>query len=898
LAQRSNFIVRGGADFSGITKALNKTQTQISTFQKTVSKSMKLISAAIGTIAIGSLVKDSIKAASELEGAMTGLESIVSGQGRSINRAKEFINSYVEDGLVPLNNAVTAYKNLVSRGYDDDQIEAVMNRLKDAAAFGRQSSYSLGEAVQTATEGLKNENSVLVDNAGVTKNVSKMWDEYAKSIGKNRNQLTQQEKIQAEVNGIMKETQWQVGDAAKYTETFAGRLSALNKTLTDIKINLGNAFMPIANIALPLLQSLASRIENITAHFAALSQTLFGKSTQVTVKNTEVQTNAISDYGDAVEKAGKQAKNALAPFDEINKINSSGSGTTTGLSGETNTSLTPVTVEATDKSEAFTYSIEKLQEKIEPTIDALERFKDALKPIGKFAFDNIKNFYDKALKPIGEWVLGDGLPRLLDVGSELLRVIDWDKLTNALSNLYDAISPMVVGIGSGLISFIEDLSVVLKPVLATTADLLADAIDALAKSIGRVDSQTWEDAGKAIGIIGTTLGSIKIVDKLPSWLLKVGMGLGTLATNIANLAYMNPIALPALFDLLGLDDWLDDLYEKLPDWVKGLWEGFWQFIYDGVVDIFNFDATFKIWELVAKKFKDAFNGDTWYEIGWNIIEGIFLGIAGILSFPLEIVDDFFATLWKNICNVFGINSPAKEMEPLGVYIMQGLIKGFKDGWNNVWDGLATWLGAKPREIADAFGSLVSWFKTKGGQVITGIKNGWDDGWSSFKLWLGKIPSKIVSAIGSLYDVGKDLIKSFITGLKAISLPKLNVSIGTDTKSFFGNDIQIPKLNVEWRADGGFVNDGQMFVARENGIPEMVGRIGNRTAVANNDQITDSISGAVKSAIVEVLVPALSGIGSNGNGDTIINIDGKEVFRAVKKQSSEYYDMTGKSPFPV
>ena len=563
MAQRSNFIVRGGADFSGITKALNKTQTQISTFQKTVSKSMKLISAAIGTIAIGSLVKDSIKAASELEGAMTGLESIVSGQGRSINRAKEFINSYVEDGLVPLNNAVTAYKNLVSRGYDDDQIEAVMNRLKDAAAFGRQSSYSLGEAVQTATEGLKNENSVLVDNAGVTKNVSKMWDEYAKSIGKNRNQLTQQEKIQAEVNGIMKETQWQVGDAAKYTETFAGRLSALNKTLTDIKINLGNAFMPIANIALPLLQSLASRIENITAHFAALSQTLFGKSTQVTVKNTEVQTNAISDYGDAVEKAGKQAKNALAPFDEINKINSSGSGTTTGLSGGTNTSLTPVTVEATDKSEAFTYSIEKLQEKIEPTIDALERFKDALKPIGKFAFDNIKNFYDKALKPIGEWVLGDGLPRLLDVGSELLRVIDWDKLTNALSNLYDAISPMVVGIGSGLISFIEDLSVVLKPVLATTADLLADAIDALAKSIGRVDSQTWEDAGKAIGIIGTTLGSIKIVDKLPSWLLKVGMGLGTLATNIANLAYMNPIALPALFDLLGLDDWLDDLGRSL-----------------------------------------------------------------------------------------------------------------------------------------------------------------------------------------------------------------------------------------------------------------------------------------------------------------------------------------------
>ena len=897
MAQRSNFIVRGGADFSGITKALNKTQTQISTFQKTVSKSMKLISAAIGTIAIGSLVKDSIKAASELEGAMAGLESIVSGQGRSINRAKEFINSYVEDGLVPLNNAVTAYKNLVSRGYDDDQIEAVMNRLKDAAAFGRQSSYSLGEAVQTATEGLKNENSVLVDNAGVTKNVSKMWDEYAKSIGKNRNQLTQQEKIQAEVNGIMKETQWQVGDAAKYTETFAGRLSALNKTLSDIKINLGNAFMPIANIAMPLLQSLASRIENITAHFAALSQTLFGKSTQVTVKNTEVQTNAISDYGDAVEKAGKQAKNALAPFDEINKINSSGSGTTTGLSGGTNTSLTPVTVEATDKSEAFTYSIEKLQEKIEPTIDALERFKDALKPIGKFAFDNIKNFYDKALKPIGEWVLGDGLPRLLDVGSELLRVIDWDKLTNALSNLYDAISPMVVGIGSGLISFIEDLSVVLKPVLATTADLLADAIDALAKSIGRVDSQTWEDAGKAIGIIGTTLGSIKIVDKLPSWLLKVGRGLGTLATNIANLAYMNPIALPALFDLLGLDDWLDDLYEKLPDWVKGLWEGFWQFIYDGVAAVFNFDKTFAIWEQVAKFFKDAFNSKTWEEMGINIMAGIFLGIAGILSFPLEIVDDFFATLWKNICNVFGINSPAKEMEPLGVYIMQGLIKGFKDGWNDGWDGLATWLAAKPRQISDAFGSLVSWFKTKGGQVITGIKNGWNDGWSGLKTWLGGLPEKIAGGIGSLYNVGKNLVNTFINGMKSIKIPKLDVSLGSQTKSIFGQEISVPKLDVKWYAGGGFPSTGEMFIANEDG-PELIGRMGNRTAVANTDQIVDGITRGVSVANAEEVALLKQ---QNSLLQAILQKTGittKSIYDAVVTENNAQYKRAGYSPIKV
>ena len=52
---------------------------------------------------------------------------------------------------------------LAARGYTDDQIQKTMVALKDSAAFGRQSAYTIGEAVQTATEGLKNENSILVN---------------------------------------------------------------------------------------------------------------------------------------------------------------------------------------------------------------------------------------------------------------------------------------------------------------------------------------------------------------------------------------------------------------------------------------------------------------------------------------------------------------------------------------------------------------------------------------------------------------------------------------------------------------------------------------------------------------------------------------------------------------
>ena len=134
-----------------------------------------------------------------------GLQSIVEGTGNSFAKAQAFIEAYTKDGLVPAADAATALKNLLSRGYTQTQAEDVMRRLKDSAAFGRQATLSLGDAVRSATEGLKNENSILVDNAGVTKNVSVMWKEYAETLGKSVNELTTAEKIQAEYNGIMKE---------------------------------------------------------------------------------------------------------------------------------------------------------------------------------------------------------------------------------------------------------------------------------------------------------------------------------------------------------------------------------------------------------------------------------------------------------------------------------------------------------------------------------------------------------------------------------------------------------------------------------------------------------------------------------------------------------------------
>lgn len=223
-------------------KGFNKGTKSISSQMGSLIGIIKAVGVTIaGAFAVKG-IKSTIDAAEELQNAMTGLKSIMDGQGKSFKNAQNFINEYTEDGLIPASNAITAYKNLALRGYNTEQIEKVMTALKDSATYGRQSTYTLGEAVQTASEGLKNENSILVDNAGVTKNVAKMWQDYAKSIGKSSTALTQQEKIQAEVNGILEETKFQTGDATTYMNSYSGQVARLSQQWLTFKQTIGRSF--------------------------------------------------------------------------------------------------------------------------------------------------------------------------------------------------------------------------------------------------------------------------------------------------------------------------------------------------------------------------------------------------------------------------------------------------------------------------------------------------------------------------------------------------------------------------------------------------------------------------------------------------------------------------------
>ena len=87
--------------------------------------------------------------------------------------------------------------------------------------------------------------------------------------------------------------------------------------------------------------------------------------------------------------------------------------------------------------------------------------------------------------------------------------------------------------------------------------------------------------------------------------------------------------------------------------------------------------------------------------------------------------------------------------------------------------------------------------------------------------------------------------AIIDGLVNIITGGINWLIDQLNKIPFMNIGHIPPLNLAGQfaksafADGGFPMQGQMFIAREAGA-ELVGNVGGRTAVMNNDQIVESL----------------------------------------------------------
>ncbi|UNQ40951.1 hypothetical protein MPC38_06785 [Prescottella equi] len=218
--------------------------------------------AAIGTAylsitSLSNFLTDSIDEANRMQASMLGLTTISNAYGQSAITARSASKQLAEDGLMSVTEAGTALKNLLASGFSLDEAITLVNRFKDTAAFGRQSALGFGEAITSATEGIKNGNSILVDNAGVTKNLSVILQEAGKSQQDVMNVTSDASVRQALYNGLLKETAANLGDSSRLAQTAAGADAALNVQAQYLQVTIGQ----LANtIRQPLVQGLTEFI--------------------------------------------------------------------------------------------------------------------------------------------------------------------------------------------------------------------------------------------------------------------------------------------------------------------------------------------------------------------------------------------------------------------------------------------------------------------------------------------------------------------------------------------------------------------------------------------------------------------------------------------------------------
>jgi hypothetical protein len=152
-----------------------------------------------------------------------------------------------------------------------------------------------------------------------------------------------------------------------------------------------------------------------------------------------------------------------------------------------------------------------------------------------------------------------------------------------------------------------------------------------------------------------------------------------------------------------------------------------------------------------------------------------------------------------------------------------------------------------------------------------------------------------------YDTGTELMNSLADTIDNNSW-RIRRALSNSFESNFSGEILDSEGNVSRSAfqiriprayaTGGFPEDG-LFFANHN---EMVGKFSNgKTAVANNDQITQGIKQAVIEGMSEVFANANIG---QQNGNIVVQIDGQEVFRTTQRYANQYTAMTGQPAFNI
>ena len=414
----------------------------------------------------------------------------------------------------------------------------------------------------------------------------------------------------------------------------------------------------------------------------------------------------------------------------------------------------------------------------------------------------------------------------------------------------DAFNSFVESFGDGITSLID----IISEVVGIVADLLSGVFEFL--------TELWEEHGE--GLIGKVQ---EVWEGIVEFLQTLGEGIIEIFSAVFDM-------FKDLWDKHGssLMDAASSLWNSILDIVSVVWNAI-KTVIGTVVDIVKV-----IWNNFGEEIMMVVTAI------WEFIMGIAEGAMTFISGIIDVIVGIFTLNGDKILEGFGkMWEGVKGLFDAGLEFVSGIFSAMWSVINKIFDKVADWFGQK---FSGAWNAIKNAFSSVG-SFFSGI---WDKICSIFKGIGVKIGSAVggafKSTVNSVIRFAQGIINSFIGGLNSVvkiinKIPGVHISL-------------IPKASLPKLADGGILEAGQMFIARERG-PELVGSFGSRSAVMNNGQIVEAVSRGV----FEAVKSAMSG-GDGGSFTFHISnqLDGREIGKQVIRYHNGIVKQTGMSPLHV
>lgn len=656
-----NLIVRGGADFSGIKKEMEKTQKALENFQSGVRSTMNKIGAVLGTLAVGKLIKDSTNMAKSVEASLGQIERLM---GSSASAFKEWADTQAKAYNMSKSEAYqygAVFSNLLSTFTNGTAQTAKYTEdlLKAAAVVSSKTGRTMEDTLERIRSGLLG-NTEAIEDLGINVNIAMIesteaFNKFAN--GKSWAQLDFQTQQQIRYFAILEQASKKFGD--EVANNTASKTAQFTATLKNIQLNIGNAFLPILNVVLPILNALATKLEYVTGLFAQFTQALFGKNPQKQAKEqskaVQQQASSVSGLGGALSDTAKAAKKAakaqsrLAGFDEITNIkNSSAADSSGGVSGGGSSPLSATIDEGALDSNTGKVSkkIQEMANKVKKIFASLSNFISKHKDIiisgiggvvaAFAAYKIISNWstivagVGKAFASLGGIFTGLSLPILAVAAVIGILVAGIIYLWRTNEDFRNSVIEVWNLINSTITSIVQGLWETIKQVWDVQGKDIVKGLQTFANSILEIIVNLWENLLKPI--ISSALNFIKTIwnDHLKG-IIKLVLDLVAKLVKSA-LEIWNKFILPIVNWLVkNLAPTFKSVFNTVLSVIKPL-IGVVSDVVKGVLKTFGGLIDF-ITGVFTGNWKKAWNGVK------DIFKGVFDSLWSIVKFPLNLIID-------------------------------------------------------------------------------------------------------------------------------------------------------------------------------------------------------------------------------------------------------------------